>query len=129
MWLWILGGVGGLISVILGLNIKSGAFSLTKFIGGFAFWKGAVIGKLLYWGIIAAVVLGVYHKITQPTYNYDTSYRNVIQGNTEVTIDQKQVIPTSEEAVFLGVKLFGLKVGIGFGNRPKVENKKETIKK
>jgi len=42
-------------------------FSITKLFSGFAFWKGEKFGKLLFYGIIVAMGLAVYHQITRPT--------------------------------------------------------------
>ena len=49
------------------------SFDIVKFLGGFAFWKGAVAGKLIFYFIICsitfAVCFGIYKKFVQPTHS------------------------------------------------------------
>ena len=105
---------------ILVKNIITGEFNLTKFVGGFNIFSGPVQGKLIYYGVIfsivAAVSLGIYHKLTQTTYA--ANYKNQIKAE-QVVVDQKVIYPTPEDNLFLGIKIFGLKLGITIQSRPK----------
>lgn len=121
-----------LVSLIF--NIKNKSFNPLKFISGFNIFNGQVQGKLIYFFIIfsfvAAMALGVYNKIVQPTTNYDNNYRNEIKQNEEVVIDQRQIIIPAPETKRFGLELFGLHFGFSFNgkskNIEKVEN--NTIK-
>jgi hypothetical protein len=101
-------------------NIITGGFSLTKFIGGFNIFAGPVQGKLIYYGVIFAVVaavsFGLYHRITQETF--ETNYKNQIKAE-QVIVDQKTIYPVQDDALLIGIKIFGLKLGITIQSRPK----------
>ena len=138
--LLIFGGLGvGTFLVLLTKNILTGTFSVSKFFSGFAFWQGAVMGKLIYYiiifSIVAAVALGIYHRFTQETYSND--YRNNVKGEN-VIIDQRQIFDNKSDAVLIGIKLFGLRIGVSVESKVKPntvtnnnevkETKKEEIK-
>ncbi len=109
--------IGGLVAFTMG----NGSFSIGKFFGGFAFWKGQILGKLMYYGIIiaivAAVALGIYHRFTQETY--ENTYKNTVKAE-EVIIDQRQILPNPDDSFFFGVKIFGFKLGVTRGKKTKV---------
>jgi hypothetical protein len=71
-----------------------------------------VQGKLIYYAIIfaigAAIALGIYAKFTQSTYDYNTSYKNNIHDNGNVTIDQRVNEP--EKKYLFRLSLLGLDV-------------------
>jgi len=95
------------------------SFSITKLLSGFAFWKGEVVGKIIYIAIIVTICLGVYHKITQTTIS--TENKNILTKPETVNIDQRQTFPEKEDSFFLGVKLFGLKIGVAKEGKRNVE--------
>lgn len=102
-------------------------FSIAKFFGGFAFWKGEKLGKLLFYGIIAAFVaslaLGIYHKIVAPTYL--TENRNIITRPSAVNIDQRQIVQTEEK--FIGVKVWFLKLGLSWDAAPSLQSSTGSV--
>jgi len=88
---------GWLIAIVVGVmlggslikNIISGSFSIAKFAGGFNPFSGGVQGKLIYYCIIIFACITAYNFIMRPTNSYDTDYKNQIQGNQDVIIDQR----------------------------------------
>jgi len=76
-------------------------FSLAKFFGGFAFWKGEVIGKILYYLIIIATCLFVFYKLfVAPTHN------------TNQTADTITNITTEADGAFIGLCIGKWKIGL-----------------
>ena len=75
-------------------------FSVVKFLGGFNIFSGARLGKLLFYFILIAVALGIYHK----TFLSRTIQQD-IKANTVVIQAQ------DKNAFFFGVKLWKLKIG------------------
>lgn len=144
--IWILIGLGILFVFFLIKNIFNGSFSIAKFFGGFNVFSGSGQGKLIYYfvifSIVAAVALGIYHKFVQTTFTYDTSYKNDIHGNENVSISQNVNEP--QKNYLIRLQLLGLdlhfwqrgssKVTTKITNKntpikidqsiPKVENKK-----
>lgn len=110
--LFLIGG-GILFLGILTFNIFKGSFNILKFVNGFNLFAPGVQGKLIYYGIVfaivAAVALGIYHRFTQETY--ENTYKNQIHHNSIVTVDQRQIV-NGEDDLFFGVKLFGFKLGL-----------------
>ena len=106
------------VGVIFGLsiikNIMSGSFNVAKFAGGFNPFVGSVQGKLIYYGLMIILALGLYHQLTRATFDtdYTNTYKNNVHHNEEVTIDQSQHIDTPEDALLIGIKIFGFKIGI-----------------
>ena len=88
---------GWIIAIVVGIilggslikNIVSGSFSVAKFASGFNPFTGGVQGKLIYYGIIIFACITVYNFVMRPTNSYDTDYKNQIQGNQDVIIDQR----------------------------------------
>lgn len=80
-------------SIIMGgsiiRNIFTGSFSVGKLLGGFNIFTGSVQGKLIYYGLIIFGCFVAYHFIMRPTNSYDTDYKNNIQHNQDVMIDQR----------------------------------------
>jgi hypothetical protein len=103
-------------------NITTGSFNVVKFASGFNLFNGQVQGKLIYYfiifSIVSAIALGIYGKITQDTF--ENNYKNVIKNNEEVTVDQRQIVVSPDDNLLIGIKLFGLKVGITHTSKPKV---------
>jgi len=115
---------GGIISVVvfaltLIFNIFRGTFSISKFFGGFNIFGAGVQGKLIYYfvifSIVSAVALGIYHKFVQTTYS--SVYKNQVTAEN-VTIDQKQIYPNTEDVLLIGIKIFGFKFGITYQGTP-----------
>lgn len=123
-----------LIVIFLIKNIVKGSFDVAKFAGGFNVFSGQVQGKLIYYfiifSIVAAVALGIYAKFTDDTYS--NTYKNNISNNNEVYVDQRQIIESQEDTLMIGIKLFGLKIGLTAKGHPKsnttIDNKKVTGK-
>jgi len=88
---------GWIIAIVVGIilggsltkNIVNGSFSVAKFASGFNPFSGGVQGKLIYYGLIIFACFTVYHFIMRPTQSFDTDYRNQIQGNQDVFVDQR----------------------------------------
>jgi hypothetical protein len=76
------------------------------------------IAYIVIFAIVGTVCFGLYQKITADTYSND--YRNTIKGNKEVTVDQRQIIIGAEDKLLIGIKIFGLKVGISIQSKDKV---------
>jgi hypothetical protein len=87
-WLILIGG-GIIVGGSLIRNIFTGSFSVGKFLGGFNILAGGVQGKLIYYGLIIFGCFVAYHFIMRPTTSYDTDYKNNIQHNQDVMIDQR----------------------------------------
>lgn len=120
---------GWLIAIVAGIviggsiirNILTGSFSVVKLASGFNPFTGAVQGKLIYYGLILVICFGVYHQLTRATYDtdYTNTYKNNVHNNENVVIDQKQIIESQEDLILVGVKIFGLKIGITCKATPK----------
>lgn len=125
---WLLLIVGG-ITLLLSLvrNIATGSFSVAKFASGFNPFLGGVQDKLIYYGILALLAFGLYHQLTKSTTEFNTDYKNNIHNNRDVIVDQR-VGTGKEDLAFVGIKLFGLKIGVGIeGNQSSkvvINNKK-----
>lgn len=111
---WIIAIIAG---IVLGLsllkNIVSGSFSIAKFAGGFNIFAGGVQGKLIYYGVLIILAIGLYHQLTRATWNYNTDYKNNVTSNRDVYLDQR-VGDTCTDKCILAVQPFGftlLKVG------------------
>lgn len=80
-------------------------FDVGKLIRGFNIFNGEALGKMIFYGIIAAIVaavsLGLYHKITQTT-----------ESQTAEHITNVEVGKEESAAFFLGIKLGDLKLGV-----------------
>jgi hypothetical protein len=116
--------IGGIISIVgfllvLVFNIFRGTFSIGKFFNGFNIFSTGTQGKLLYYfiigSIVAAVALGIYHKFTETTYS--SVYKNQVTADN-VTIDQKQIYPSQEDVLLIGIKIFGFKFGVTYQGTP-----------
>jgi len=82
-------GVGVIFGGSIIKNILGGSFSVTKLLGGFNLFAGGVQGKLIYYGVILILAFGLYHQLTRATTNYDTDYKNNINHNQDVLVDQR----------------------------------------
>lgn len=122
------------ISIVMGFsiikNIFSGSFNVAKFVGGFNIFSGSIQGKLIYYGFLAILAFGLYHQLTRATFDtdYTNTYKNNIHNNENVTVDQSQTIQTPEDTLLIGIKIFGLKIGVNVQSKPKpvtiIDNKK-----
>jgi len=122
------------VGIVMGLsivkNIFSGSFNVAKFAGGFNIFTGSVQGKLIYYGFLAILAFGLYHQLTRATFDtdYTNTYKNNIHNNENVTVDQSQTIQTPEDTLLIGIKIFGLRIGISAQSKPKpvtiIDNKK-----
>lgn len=108
----------GIVGALVAFTIGNGTFSIGKFFGGFAFWRGAVVGKLIYYftivSMVLAVAFGIYHRFTQETY--ENTYKNIVKAE-KVTIDQRQILPNPDDSFFFGIKILGFKLGIARGKK------------
>jgi len=77
-------------------------FSLVKLLSGFALWKGSVLGKLIFYAIIIAIGIGIYHKtFIAPTHT------TIITKPEKVIVDGK----CDKDFAFVGIKLWKIKLG------------------
>jgi hypothetical protein len=87
-------------------------FSLIKWVAGFAFWRGEKLGKLLFYAVLAVVAFGIYHKI----FFQPRTYTNIkFVKPATVNYSTPAVCTPAEkeqEALFLGIKLWRLKLGV-----------------
>lgn len=127
--IWI--GVGIFVLLLL-INIFKGTFSIAKFAGGFNVFGEGVMGKLMYYliigAIVAAIALGIYAKFVQPTQ--ETNYKNLIKNNENVAIDQRTINPVKED-LFCLFKIFGVKILSiegGIKSETKITNKTKENK-
>lgn len=74
---------------------------LGKFFSGFAFWRGSVIGKILYIGILYFCFNFILIKFTQPTQKSEITNAEIVN-----IVEAKQ-----SSAFFLGIKLWRVKLG------------------
>jgi hypothetical protein len=81
-------------------------FSIVKLLGGFAFWKGDKLGKLIYYLLIISACLFAFYKLFIAPTNVDQSSQ---QAETITNITQ---IEKAEDSVFIGIKVGGLKLGL-----------------
>lgn len=86
-------------------------FSLTKLLGGFAFWQGPKIGKIIFYAVICIIALGVYHKIFFAR-SVVTNQKTIIQRADNVSVKTGSQDSGKEDNIFLGVKLWRLKLGL-----------------
>jgi hypothetical protein len=119
--------------VVLVFNIIKGTFSISKFFGGFNIFAGGVQGKLIYYGILLLLGMGLWHQLTKATTEYNTDYKNNIQKNRDVYIDQS-VGNGETDKCFVSIEPFGftlLKAGcVKVKATSIIENKiKENSKK
>lgn len=95
-------------------------FNLSKFLSGFAIWQGEKLGKILFVMVICvftmASAFGIYHKLTQKS----TENNTVIPNAQNVTIDQRQDF-VDKEKFFIGVKLWGFRLGGSYSQRSQVQ--------
>ena len=78
-------------------------FSIVKFFSGFNIFSGVKLGKLIFYGILIAVGLTIYHKAFEP--------KTVTRIETQV-IERQIIYPESKEAGFAGIKLWKLRFGL-----------------
>jgi len=73
-------------------------FSIVKFLSGFNLFNGEKLAKLVFYFILIAVGLGIYHKaFIMPTQkNY---------------IEKQIIVQKDKDFVFLGVKVWKIKLG------------------
>ena len=84
-------------------------FSITKLLSGFAFWKGEVFGKILYYVAIVSVCLGVFYVLFIKQTNKTTQKAETITNTTinqEKTALELQLIPPRIQIGALKFKLF-----------------------
>ena len=81
-------------------------FNIAKFFGGFAFWQGDKLGKILYVFVIVLVCLGVFWKLFLAPTNIDKSSQRA-RTITNITQEQER-----KDDIFIGIKLWALKLGI-----------------
>ena len=90
-------------------------FDIKKFLSGFNIFDGEKLGKIVFYGILVAAGLAVYHQITKPTTNI------IAKPGSNVTIvqqDSKKKLETfGEPFVQVNTKgefVGGLRAGIRF---------------
>jgi len=76
-------------------------FSIIKLFSGFNIFNGAKLGKLVFYFVLIAIALGIYHK----TFLMRTIRQDI---KAETVIIQAQ----DKSALFLGIKLWKAKIGI-----------------
>lgn len=129
--------LGGIVGGSLIKNIISGSFSIGKLASGFNIFAGGVQGKLIYWGLLAILAFGLYSQLTRATFDtdYNTNYRNNVQQNRDVYLDQR-VGDVCTEKCAIAIQPFGwtlLKVGCtqscapSITQRNKIENATTTV--
>jgi hypothetical protein len=98
-------GAGGLLFIL-----KTFVFGK---VGGVASWFIGWQGKLVYYflvvSLITALSLGLYHKITDATY--ENNYNNIVKRANQIIIDQRQILPPEDELI-AGINIFGFKFGL-----------------
>jgi len=86
-------------------------FSLLKFLSGFNIFNGAKLAKIIFYGILLALGIGIYHKLfIQPTY----------KTNQTTTITQPENVyispaPKTNDVMFVGVKVWRIRFGLSLG--------------
>jgi hypothetical protein len=106
---------GWLIAIVIGViiagsiikNVINGSFSVAKLASGFNPFTGSVQGKLIYYGVLALLAFGLYHQLTRATTNYDTDYKNKIDHNQDVMIDQRVGAKGCDVDLFYGLIKLG----------------------
>lgn len=89
--------------------------------GWFTQISAKAIAYLVIFAIVGTVCFGLYKKITAATYSND--YKNNIHGNQAVAVDESQTVIAPEDTLLIGIKIFGLKLGISAQETPKVPAK------
>jgi len=85
-------------------------FSLIKFITGFNIFDGAKLAKLIFFFILIAFGIGVYHKLfVQRTI--DKIQQTSIQHVEHLELTQNH---DARKEIFFGVRLRRLKLGISY---------------
>ena len=84
-------------------------FSIAKFFSGFAFWKGEMLGKIIYYLVIVSVALGVFYVLfVRPTHR-ETQKADLIT-NTTINQEEKafelQLIPPHIKIGGFKIKIF-----------------------
>ena len=78
-----------------------------KLFSGFSFWTGQFWGKMIYFGVIFLVFMGIYSKLMTPTT------RQTITSDTTI------VEASRDKTAFIGIQLWRFHIGISFeGSRP-----------
>jgi len=84
----------------------------TRLFGGFALWKDAQLGKIIYVCIIIVVALTVYTKAF-----IEPKYKNISQQKIErvekIEYHNETIIQGEKDKFFLGVNIYGWKLGLG----------------
>jgi len=69
-------------------------FSIVKFFGGFAFWKGEILGKLIYFVIVSGLVCGAFYVLfIRPTHKTTQNAAQIITNVTDEAAFDLQLIP------------------------------------
>jgi hypothetical protein len=85
---------------------------LIRLFGGFAIWKDAQLGKIIYIGIILVVAFTIYTKaFIEPKFKTVNQTVNKIETVEKIEYHQETIIQAPKEKAFLGIKLFGFKLG------------------
>ena len=85
-------------------------FSLIKFITGFNIFNGAKLGKLIFFLILVAFGIGVYHKLfVQRTI--DKIQRTSIQHVEHLELTQDH---DSRKEIFFGLRIRRFKLGVSY---------------
>ena len=71
-----------------------------KFFSGFTFWKGAFWGKIIYFGVVFFVFMGIYSKLTSPTT------KQIIKSDTTI------VEASKDKTAFIGIQLWRFWIGV-----------------
>lgn len=80
-------------------------FSIAKFFSGFNIFNGEKFGKILYHMVITLIILAL---VAGVWYKMFYQRAEVQQAGTITNITQQ----SAEDAIFIGVKIGGLKLGL-----------------
>lgn len=78
-------------------------FNLIRFFAGFNIFNGEKLGKLIFYAILIAIGLGIYHK----TFIAPTQKTNIIRPQNVIIQQYKN------KDLFLGIKIWKIKLGVG----------------
>lgn len=82
-------------------------FDIGKLIRGFSFWKGEVLGKIIFVVIIVSVALGIFYVLfIRPTHKTTQNAQQIITNVTDENAVELQLIPPKIKIGGVKLKLF-----------------------